>query len=78
MLMVYFNMLIRPNLQQRQHLKICILSLLTLCGQNRVYLKPNISISQDIAYQNMRISATSRQPVQGINPFNNIKLDINT
>lgn len=76
--MVYFYMLIRPNLQQRQHLKICILSLLTLYGQIRVYLKPNISISQDIAYQNMRISATSRQPVQGINPFNNITLDINT
>lgn len=47
-------------------------------GQITVYLKPNISISQDIAYQNMRISATSRQPVQGINPFNNITLDINT
>lgn len=76
--MVYFNMLIRPNLQQRQQLKSCILSLLTLYGQNRVYLKPNISISQDIAYQNMRISATSRQPVQGIYPFNYITLDINT
>lgn len=73
--MVYFNTLIRPSLQQRQHLKSCILSLLTLYG---VYLKSNISISQDIAYQNMRISATSRQPVQGINPFNNITLDINT
>lgn len=75
MLMVYFNMLIMHNLQ---HLKSLILSLLTLYGQNRVYLKPNISISQNIAYQNMRISATSRQPVQGIHPFNNITLDINT